>query len=218
MSIQESEANELLGIPTAETGAKKKKTLLKPIEGLQPSQSEILLSAEALATELSVTKERLERVTEEMEGMRSEMEILRNAQPNTQTTAPKKIFALGFIPSVVLTKNNVELLKWVTEVLTPKMKERMALTPNYFRVVEDVAGVEAVGIRTCPVFNRIERCALKWHHHTKITRAGRERADLRLHCCTLCMEALGIICGHPLLRCPWIFEDTWRRISQDNVE
>ena len=38
--------------------------------------------------------------------------------------------------------------------------------------------------------------------------------ELRLHCCVLCLEALEIICGHPLVRCPWIKEQTWTKIEK----
>ncbi len=158
--------------------------------------------------ELTETKERLEKVTQEMEGMKSEIESLKMSN----APRPLRIFALGFIPSLILAKSHVDMLKYVSDVLSINMKMKMESYRGHFRVIESVSGVESVGIRTCPVFNRIEYCALKWHHMSKVTRSGRTRADLRIHCCTLCLEALGIICGHPLLRCPWIYEDTWKKI------
>ena len=164
------------------------------------------------ANELIETKQRLERVTREMEGMKSEIEYFRMVTPR-----PLKIFALGFIPSVVLAKSHVELLKWVADVLAINMKKRMEVHSNHFKVIETVTGIEAVGTRTCPTYNRIEFCALKWHHTTKTGRTGRARSELRIHCCTLCLEALGIICGHPLLKCPWILEDTWNKIPNDGA-
>ena len=232
MEIHEQEALEILGsqmIP--ENGAKKKKKRKSNVstESRTPALSSLAdspslaelppilidnsLINESLAAELVDTKERLERVNKEMEGMKSEMDQLRKA-----TGAPlKKIFALDVIPSIVLAKPNLELLRWVSDVLAVKMKEKMKAHRDYFRAIEAVAGVDSVGIRTCPVFNRIEYCSVKWHHRTKTTKAGRPRADLRLHCCTLCIEALGIICGHPLLRCPWIYEDTWKKISGETT-
>jgi hypothetical protein len=169
---------------------------------------------EATLAELLETKQRLAKVTEVMEGMQNEIETLRMANPR-----PIKIFALGFIPSVVLAKSHVDMLKWVSDVLASNMKIRMDCHRDHFSIMETVTGIEAVGVRTCPIYNRMEFCALKWHHMTKMARSGRTRAELRIHCCTLCLEALGIICGHPLLKCPWIYEETWknipRRESQD---
>jgi hypothetical protein len=221
MEIHEHEALELLGetpsIPESGAKKKKKRKANAPLATLPlateatPTLSDNSLINESIANELVVTKQELERVNREMEGMRSEMDELRRAT----LTPKKKIFALDVIPSLILAKSNLELLKWVSDVLAVKMREKMKAHQDYFRVIESIAGVDSVGIRTCPVFNRIEFCSVKWHHRTKTTKAGRSRADLRLHCCTLCIEALGIICGHPLLRCPWIFEDTWKKIPGD---
>lgn len=223
MQIQENEVNDILGIvniPDKVGGKRKKKRKSQlnaqmteetaPIRDEESTSSVIPMSSSeaSLVVELAETKQRLEKVTKDMEGMKNEIEVLRMASPK-----PLRIFALGFIPSVVLAKNHVELLKWVSDVLANSMKKRMAEHGNHFKVIQTVSGVEAVGARTCPTFNRIEQCSVKWHHMTKSTKTGRSRSELRLHCCTLCLEALGIISGHPLLRCPWIYEETWKRIE-----
>lgn len=74
----------------------------------------------SLANELVETKYRLEMVTQEMDGMRSEIETLKMA------TAPRplRIFSLVFVPSIVLAKSHVEMLKYVAEVLSINMKKR----------------------------------------------------------------------------------------------
>lgn len=206
MEIQENEIEDILGKSMDGEGSKKKRK--KKSKNQDPTAVEPSSSGEvALATELAETKQRLERVTKEMEGMKSEIDTLRMVTPR-----PLKIFALGFVPSVVLAKPNVELLKWVAEVLAINMKKRMDNHLNHFKVLEAVTGIDAVGVRTCPVYNRIEYCSLKWHQMSKKTKTGRSRMELRIHCCTLCLEALGIICGHPLLKCPWIYEDNWKKI------
>ena len=177
-----------------------------PAGGAVGSESEA-----SLVNELVETKQRLAIVTEQMEGMQSEIEQLKMANPR-----PLKIFALGFIPTLVLAKSHVEMLKWVADVLTSNMKKRMESHSDHFSIIATVTGVDAVGVRTCPIFNRLEYCALKWHHMSKMGRSGRSRSELRIHCCTLCLEALGIICGHPLLKCPWIYEDTWKKITSSD--
>lgn len=178
----------------------------------QPSPSPL---ETALVTELVATKQRLERVTEEMEGMKKEIVTFRAATTSKPVT---RTFALGFIPSIVLAKSNVELLKWVAEVLSISMKRRMEVHRDHFKVITTVKGCEAIGARTCPIYNRIEHCSLKWHQMIKTTKTGRQRTELRIHCCTLCLEAMGIICGHPLLKCPWIYEDTWKDIPFSKVD
>ncbi len=40
-------------------------------------------------------------------------------------------------------------------------------------------------------------------------RLGR-RNEVRLHACTLCMEAFGSANGHSVVNCPWIFKKNWQ--------
>jgi len=35
--------------------------------------------------------------------------------------------------------------------------------------------------------------------------------EIRLHSCTLCMEALGTASGHNVLNCPWILQNNWKQ-------
>ncbi len=213
MEIHEEEVEEILRTDFPDNNRKKKRkgtTMTTPDGTVLPSTSAttIVPGGASLETELAEAKQRLERVTKDMEVMKNEIESLRRAAPK-----PLKIFALGFIPSVVLAKNHVDLLKWVTEVLSISMKKRMEEHVDHFSVIKSISGVESVGARTCPTFNRIERCVVKWHQMSKTTGAGKTRAELRLHCCTLCIEALGIISGHPLLKCPWVYEETWSKLN-----
>ena len=96
-----------------------------------------------------------------------------------------------------------------------------------------------LGVRACARFNRGELCLNgKWHtshrpdglwtRHGPMVRQEVEptgadyhgRADhrveqqgrkneLRLHACTLCIEALGAAYGHTVLECPWILKKNW---------
>jgi hypothetical protein len=216
MEINEEEIQDILGNDDTETHGtrgKKKRKAAKPVVpmpmGSTSSSGAALVSSDegALVKELAETKLQLAQVTEEMEDMKNEMSLLKSA-----SIRPLRIFALGFVPSVVLAKTHVDMLKWVADVLSVNLKKRMESHPDHFRILSTISCVDSVGVRTCPVFNRLEYCALKWHHNTKMANSGRVRADLRIHCCTLCLEAIGIICGHPLLRCPWIYEDTWKKI------
>ncbi len=223
MEIQEAEIQDILGNDNMDvngTLSKKKKkrksgvpVVPMPLGSfLSDGATAVLPDESSLIKELAETKQKLAQVSGEMEDMKSEMSSLKAA-----SIRPLRIFALGFVPSVVLSKTHVDMLKWVADVLSINLKKRMESHPDHFKVLATISGVDSMGVRTCPVFNRLEFCALKWHHNTKIANTGRVRADLRVHCCTLCLEAIGIICGHPLLRCPWIYEDTWKKIPGTSV-
>ena len=96
-----------------------------------------------------------------------------------------------------------------------------------------------LGVRACARFNRGELCQSgKWHtthrpdglwtrhgpmgrqedelsgadQHVRVDhrvdQQGRKN-ELRLHACTLCIEALGAAYGHTVLDCPWILKKNW---------
>jgi len=87
-----------------------------------------------------------------------------------------------------------------------------------------------LGYRACARYNRNEECNIgKWHLTHKPdgmwTTQGLQRQrdlqqdhrggsnprknELRLHVCTLCLEALGAAMGHRVLDCPWILKKNW---------
>ena len=96
-----------------------------------------------------------------------------------------------------------------------------------------------LGIRTCARYNRGEECTLgKWHathrpdwidkgsrnhqhldHQQGSHQYGsleletpsfrQKKNEMRLHACTLCLEALGSAHGHSVLNCPWILKKNW---------
>ena len=45
-------------------------------------------------------------------------------------------------------------------------------------------------------------------HQSIQDRLGKKN-EIRLHSCTLCMEALGSAVGHNVLNCPWIQQKNW---------
>lgn len=151
--------------------------------------------------ELVATQQRLKKVTEEMEKLREEMIIL-------QSRGGVR-YALGFDPGEFIKMKFTESLQWVTSTLTPRMKDEMAKFPEYFRIVQLIGDISDVGNKTCAGYNRGSPCRTKWHTYNRPTGAYSGVEELRLHCCVLCMEALGIVSGHPLVECPWINQATW---------
>ncbi len=47
------------------------------------------------------------------------------------------------------------------------------------------------------------------HQSTAVMDRLGPRNEMRLHACTLCMEAFGSANGHSVLNCPWIFPKNW---------
>ncbi len=95
-----------------------------------------------------------------------------------------------------------------------------------------------MGMRTCARFNRGDLCEMgKWHPTYKTDNiwsyndarqlinqgssrpaqfadgmsqeTKHRRNEIRLHACTLCLEATMAINGHSLLNCPWILKKNW---------
>lgn len=94
-----------------------------------------------------------------------------------------------------------------------------------------------LGYRACARFNRNEECNLgKWHmthkldgvwtthginrhrghQHDQSGQSGQfgsvqhnRRNEIRLHVCTLCLEAFGAAFGHRVPECPWILKKNW---------
>ena len=91
-------------------------------------------------------------------------------------------------------------------------------------------------IKTCAAYNRNENCTQgKWHTSSKrisiMDRISKDqsfrrptqhgngyREELRVHSCTLCMKALGILSMHNVLECPWIYEDGWGKFASDKTD
>ena len=137
----------------------------------------------------------------------------------------------GFIESAQWI-NNV-LAKTMTEKMSSiENKERFEVLLTAKR------SSRYLGIRACARFNRGEECTLgKWHTTSQAhpyrpdalwTKRGetlrhqnggewqhdrqpdQRRSEIRLHVCTLCLDALGTANGHSVLECPWIQKKNWK--------
>lgn len=156
--------------------------------------------------ELVATQQRLKKVTEEMEKLREDMIILQSRGGGVR-------YALDFDPGVFIKMKFTESLRWVTATLSPKMKERMSKFPEYFRMVQLIGNTDDVAGKACAGYNRGSPCRAKWHTYSRHQNTYMGVEELRLHCCALCLDALQIISGHPLVECPWINESTWSIIQ-----
>lgn len=154
--------------------------------------------------ELRRTQQQLKDVTEKMEIMRQEMLALQSGGVVR--------YALGFDPVEFNKLKFTESLQWVTTNLVVSMKQEMENFPEYFRCIKEIGNVMEIGNKACAGYNRGVGCCSKWHTYFRNT-GHREKEELRLHCCVLCMEALGVLSGHPLIKCPWIMATTWINIQ-----
>ena len=74
---------------------------------------------------------------------------------------------------------------------------------------------EWIGSRSFGPFN--QGFSFPGRRHTYIKKVGnQERFDLMVHCCTLCLEVLGMAVGHHVVEHPWIKNKTWKRIVEEN--
>jgi hypothetical protein len=155
--------------------------------------------------ELIATQLALKQVTEKMEKMRQEMIVL-------QSDGVVR-YALGFDPVEFNKLKFTESLQWVTTTLVSSMKQEMENFPEYFRIIKQLGNVSEIGNKACAGYNRGSSCRKKWHTYYRHTGHRDGVEELRLHCCVLCMEALGVLSGHPLINCPWIKAVTWCTIQ-----
>ena len=166
---------------------------------------------DAKDVELECTKEALRNVERKMEEMRQEMEKLKEERSQAG------VYALGFEPSTFMASNPVAALAWVTDSLSVEMKKEILKYPNYFERKRVLGGARDMGFKPCLSFNRGEGCVNKWHVSTRPKKNGDKgyRKELRLHCCALCFEALDSVAGHPLMTCPWLSIEEWKKIEID---
>ena len=170
------------------------------------------------AKELEQLKKKIDKRNEEMTDKETEKEIE---------------YALGFNKDTYLSKGFIESAQWIRNTLAKSMIEKMLDEQNRERFEVLVTSKKAsayLGVRACARFNRGEECSSgKWHTTQKIeaiwTKNGtnhperlanrnveqaQKRNELRLHICTLCLDALGSANGHSVLNCPWILIKNWK--------
>jgi len=148
---------------------------------------------------------------------------------STRSRIPEPVYTLGFDKETYLKKGFIESAKWIRETLAKNMIEKMTQEKNFNRFEPLLIARKKsayLGARACARFNRGEECQQgRWHTTLKHGRQdpdpgmrpsnqgrddqGSKKAELRLHACTLCLEALGAAFGHTVLDCPWIQKKNW---------
>ena len=171
-------------------------------------------------SEAAVSEEALKKVTDEVKELRSELAKLRREAGERGQEVEGH--ALGFKMSDFMSMSHTKSLQWVTNVLAKRLKERVAKYPSYFEPILRMGGACEMDAWTCAGFNRGGKCYAKWHVYDKPGGLqGRVSKEVRLHCCTLCKDAMGVLSEHRLIDCPWLKKSTWYEIAGgplDDVE
>lgn len=158
----------------------------------------------------------IDKLTQEMKVLREEIHSIRQEVAQTGASSSEEA-ALGFNKAEFLAMSTTKSLQWVTSTLAPKLKQECNKYPSYFGAFGAMAMHSEMVVWTCAGFNRGSQCKAKWHVYE---RPQRSSSDIRLHCCTLCYDALGILSEHRMLDCPWLKESTWIEIrggvTEDN--
>jgi hypothetical protein len=175
-------------------------------------------------------KETVKQLKDEMDKMRKTIEKLTADKETTSPVAAPAKYALDFNPHEYLARGFIESANWVKETLALNMRERMNAVEGQWDIFKKITPPEMRSLRPCVAFNRGEGCRLGiWHtvckkvHVTQrldepshsrrmVTYHGgnqSDREELRVHCCSLCLKALGSLCMHNVLDCPWILEENW---------
>jgi hypothetical protein len=180
----------------------------------------------AESDELARVKADLKKKDDEMQELREEMEKMKRL-------ASKNAFALEFNVEKYKQMCFIDSAVYAAKDLKEAMKSRMKKSMGYFEPYHLVRGCKQVNAKTCARYNQGAPCYEQWHFNQKLERRTDQSTseaamtpkkrwsnheELRLHCCVLCLEALEIICGHPLIRCPWIREQTWLKIEKTASE
>ncbi len=101
-------------------------------------------------------------------------------------------------------KHQVDAAIYIAKVIRPEFIKRMEENQEHFWWAKPITH-HVIGARTCGTFNRGDSCTNgKWHPNFN---------DLRLHGCTLCLEGLGMVVGHPVVDCKWTKEITWAELQ-----
>jgi len=166
------------------------------------------------SAKLREIKASLERSIKEVEVLREEMSEIRKADGNHES-------ALGFDLFDYLAMDDTESSIWITDQLAKTLKEKISEKKAFFEPLEMVRGCQSVEAEACTRYNRGENCSSHWHFVTKLENPASSLScnmltgeELRLHCCVLCLEALDVISGHPLVQCPWVRKETWNKLEQ----
>ena len=230
IAMDDDEKNKFL--KNEETDLKRRTSKRSTTEREQKDKDKKEHSKKARSSKEREAKEKktMDKMKHEMEEMKKTIAELTKLTGQSETTKSKRNeieYALGFDKNNYLEMGFINSAIWITNVVAVNMKERMKEDETRWEVLQQMKPSFTAGT-PCATFNRGEPCNLgKWHstprkqnvkarlaepfappiQRNAVIQSSRE--ELRIHACTLCMKALGVASGHPVLDCPWILEKNW---------
>ncbi len=163
------------------------------------------------------TQEELKKVTDELKELRRELAEIR--EKAKEKGLADEGYAFGFKMDEFMAMSQTKSLQWVTNVLAVKLKERVDRYRSYFTPILLLGGKCEMDAWTCAGYNRGGTCHSKWHVYERY--GHRNNKEVRLHCCTLCKDAMGVFSEHRLIECPWLKRSTWYEVTggpYDDIE
>jgi hypothetical protein len=153
------------------------------------------------------------KLVKEMNDLRGELLTLKKQVAESENE-DKFETALGFVKEEFLGMSPTKSLQWVTTTLAPRLKRESCKFPLYFGALRTMAMAGEMVVWTCAGYNRGTKCQAKWHVYENPQRSSR---DIRLHCCTLCYDGLGVLSEHRMVDCPWLKDSTWEEIKEEEL-
>jgi len=158
------------------------------------------------------SKRKFAKLQNEMDEMRKKILTLTSTKdtPLVSQTSNLRTYALGFSTDEYLSQGFIASANWIAEKIAKNMRDRMMKMEDRWRVFKHLKTVEYNGgksIVPCVTFNRGEGCRLGiWH--TTLKKINSSEGDITRRFLTS-LKALGVICMHSVLDCPWILEENW---------
>ncbi len=185
---------------------------------LQIPQRRAICNYRGKSTMAESTLADYDRITSKLEVLRNEIYELRQEKIRSGSTNTDKS-ALGFDVKEFLSISPTKSLKWVTTTLAPRLKQESNKFPSYFASIKLMAMPAEMVYWTCAGYNRGTKCQSKLHvyerpdwERNQTNHTSRNHMEVRLHCCTLCYDGLGVLSEHRMIDCPWLKESNWIEI------
>lgn len=165
---------------------------------------------------------KMAKLQKEIDEMRQTIKKL--AKNENTESKPKNMmkYAIGYSPDEYLSLGFIASANWISEKIAVNMRERMRTMDGRWDMFKKIKNADVRSIVTCVTYNRDESCRLgMWHttlkkinHEPEQSTSRRypnvTREELRIHACTLCLKALGVLCMHSVMDCPWTLEENWQ--------
>lgn len=160
-------------------------------------------------------KQRIKELEQETERRKRKYDELQEENKRLKTlekTDSKDFFAFDLDPSVYLRGDMKEANAYLSRTIVPKVKRLIDQNEGQFRIIKELGKVcepvTETTPRTCIQYNRGKYCPEGEMHLDK-------KGNKRIHCCSICWEALWAFVPHRVVACPLIAKKFWSTMDCD---